>query len=292
MTKKFLIIGDLHGIKPRIHFKDFDAIIATGDFCPWSKELREVYTITYKEFLEDPYNYREWWEVVGKRRAREIIRESIATGREILEFLNSFEKKVYIVPGNTDWTREESKSYLKLNWNFIKQDHFERLVEGLDNIVDCDGKIIDLEEYQIIGHGKCNGPELFKYRDYNKIFKKEDIEKNRKNYLRLLARYDGLFQKAIAKEKPIIFLSHNVPYNTPIDKITDKKSPRYGYHYGSLITREMIEKYQPLVCVGGHMHEHFGICKIGGTICINAGYGEDANILMELEEKKIKFYEK
>ena len=30
---KFLIIGDLHGNKPKIHFKDFDAIIAHGDFC-------------------------------------------------------------------------------------------------------------------------------------------------------------------------------------------------------------------------------------------------------------------
>ena len=30
---KFLIIGDLHGNKPKIHFKDFDAIIAPGDFC-------------------------------------------------------------------------------------------------------------------------------------------------------------------------------------------------------------------------------------------------------------------
>lgn len=83
-----------------------------------------------------------------------------------------------------------------------------------------------------------------------------------------------------------------VPYNTPIDKIRDKKSLRYGYHYGSLTTREMIEKYQPLVCIGGHIHEHFGKCKIGRTICINAGYGEDANILMELEKKKLKFYGK
>lgn len=31
---KLLIIGDLHGNKPKIHFKDFDAIIAPGIFAP------------------------------------------------------------------------------------------------------------------------------------------------------------------------------------------------------------------------------------------------------------------
>jgi aspartyl-tRNA synthetase len=30
---RFLVVGDLHGNKPNIHFKDFDAIIAPGDFC-------------------------------------------------------------------------------------------------------------------------------------------------------------------------------------------------------------------------------------------------------------------
>jgi Icc-related predicted phosphoesterase len=292
---KFLIIGDLHGIKPRIHFKDFDAIIATGDFCSWNDYLREVYSKAYKEFLKDPYNYRKWWEITGKRKAKEIIKESLGEGREILEFLDSFNIPTYIVPGNTDWTKIKSKFYLKSRWDYLEQDHFEKLIKRLDNIIDCDRKIIDLEEYQIVGYGKCNGPELFKYRDYEKIFKKEDIERNKKYYEKLLQKYGNLFKKATSKEKPIIFLSHNVPFNTRIDKITDKKSPRYGYHYGSTIVREIIEKYQPLVCIGGHMHEHFGKCKIGNTVCINAGYGKDANILMELGRdkiKKLKFYKK
>ena len=30
---KFLIVGDLHGEKPNIHFKNFDAIIVPGDIC-------------------------------------------------------------------------------------------------------------------------------------------------------------------------------------------------------------------------------------------------------------------
>ncbi|MDP4012889.1 MAG: hypothetical protein Q8R00_04770 [Candidatus Nanoarchaeia archaeon] len=55
----------------------------------------------------------------------------------------------------------------------------------------------------------------------------------------------------------------------------------------------MIEKHQPLVCVGGHMHEHFRKCKIGRTTAINAGFGSFVNVWMEILEdkiKKIEFY--
>ncbi len=30
---KFVILGDLQGYTPKIYFKDFDAIMASGDFC-------------------------------------------------------------------------------------------------------------------------------------------------------------------------------------------------------------------------------------------------------------------
>ena len=79
-----------------------------------------------------------------------------------------------------------------------------------------------------------------------------------------------------------------MPFNTKLDKITDKKSLRYGYHYGSLVARKMIDKYRPLVCIGGHMHEHFGKDKVGKTICINAGFGSYVNTFLELKGDKIK----
>ncbi len=50
----------------------------------------------------------------------------------------------------------------------------------------------------------------------------------------------------------------------------------------------MIEKFQPLVCIGGHMHEHFGKCKIKKTTVINTGFGSNVNTMMELEGNKIK----
>src|SRR3989344_4870424 len=97
---KLLTIGDLHGNKPLIHFKDFDAIIAPGDFC--SDALRKYYFEEIKEKMKNPDSDLKWYEIVGKKKAKQMLDESWRDGRKILEFLNSFGKPVYLVPGNWD----------------------------------------------------------------------------------------------------------------------------------------------------------------------------------------------
>ena len=111
--------------------------------------------------------------------------------------------------------------------------------------------------------------------------RKKRVEKYKKIYKKL----DKIFKKT---KKPTIFLSHNVPYNTKIDKIVDKKNPRHGQHFGSMIARKIIEKYKPVICIGGHMHEHFDKVKIKKTVCINAGFGNKVNTFLEIKDGKIK----
>ncbi|MCK4729999.1 MAG: metallophosphoesterase [Candidatus Aenigmarchaeota archaeon] len=274
---KYLIVGDLHGNKPKIHYKDFDAIIAPGDFC--SDAPRKYMFQALKEQLENPDSKIKWQDLVGKREAKRMIKKSLVDGKEILEQLNSFEVPVYIVPGNWDWTKDKNS-----DWNFLKQNHYKKLVNGLSNIVDVHHKIVDIGDYQIIGYGISSGPEYPQYKEDLERLKPKKLTKTKKDYERYFKKIASLFEKA---SKPTIFLSHNVPFNTTLDKITDEKSPRYGYHYGSLIAREIIEKYQPLICIGGHMHEHFGKCKIEKTICVNAGFGSYVNTWLELENNKI-----
>jgi Icc-related predicted phosphoesterase len=59
---------------------------------------------------------------------------------------------------------------------------------------------------------------------------------------------------------------------------------------GSQAVRTVIEKYQPLLALHGHIHESRGTVKIGKTICINPGsaYGEGIlhGALFELDKKK------
>ena len=56
-------------------------------------------------------------------------------------------------------------------------------------------------------------------------------------------------------------------------------------------------RHKPLLCVGGHIHDWYGKDKLGETTVINAGYGRDAQVLIDLDEKKgkirkIEFYKK
>jgi Icc-related predicted phosphoesterase len=48
---------------------------------------------------------------------------------------------------------------------------------------------------------------------------------------------------------------------------------------GSRAVREMIEKYQPLVGLHGHIHECRGAVELGKTICINPGSEYSEGIL-------------
>jgi len=53
-------------------------------------------------------------------------------------------------------------------------------------------------------------------------------------------------------------------YNTALDIVGD------GIHVGSTAVRKFIEKYQPHLCLTGHIHEAVGKDKIGSTIIVNS----------------------
>ncbi len=264
---KFLLIGDLHGQKPKLKTKDFDAIIAPGDFC--SDKIRKYYFQAMKKQQKNPTKKISLDQFISKERISKLKKQSLQDGRKILQYLNSLKVPVYTVPGN--WEQDE-KTYKKL-------------IKGLKNIINTHHKIIKAKDLSFIGHGFISGPEFPQEKDQIKQFPKKELYKVKKEYLLQKKKLTKLFQST---KTPIIFLPHNVPYNTKLDKITDKKSPRYGHHYGSIIARELIEKYKPLLTVGGHMHEHYGQCKIGKSIIINAGFGPQRNTLVEISNSKIK----
>ena len=59
---------------------------------------------------------------------------------------------------------------------------------------------------------------------------------------------------------------------------------------GSIAVRAVIEQYQPLISLHGHIHESRGVARIGKTVCINPGsaYGEGVlhGALFELDKRK------
>jgi len=286
---KILILGDLHGQMPRMHFKGFDAVICTGDVCA-SDNIWKYFKVSYKQFLKNPVNYQSWYDIIGKSKAKRLVKKSLYAGRKVLMKLNALNVPLYIIPGNWDFADDGEKD----EWNYLNKNYYkEYLIKGLKNIHDCNGKNVIIKDgqfkYTIVGYGLVNGPELLSYRNYKNISKTK-LKKNVLRYKKTLSRYSKIFLKT---KNPKILLSHNVPFNTQLDIIVNKDSPMNGYHYGSNLARDLIVRHKPLLCISGHMHEHYGTCKIGRTPVLNAGFGGEKNTLIELKDGKlgnIRFY--
>jgi uncharacterized protein len=77
-----------------------------------------------------------------------------------------------------------------------------------------------------------------------------------------------------------IFNFHVPPYESGLDmafkvnedlSLTTRKGQPIEAPVGSKAVREIIEEYQPLLSVHGHIHESRGAAKIGRTVCLNPG---------------------
>jgi Icc-related predicted phosphoesterase len=110
-------------------------------------------------------------------------------------------------------------------------------------------------------------------------------------------------ERTVAKVKNLetaVFCFHCPPYDSQIDlapKLTEDLRPVYAHGKPLMIpvgcksVRAVIEKYQPLLGLHGHIHESSGYLKIGRTQCVNPGseYGEGIlrAYLVELNGPKI-----
>ncbi len=96
------------------------------------------------------------------------------------------------------------------------------------------------------------------------------------------ALYDRLKVLAEQLEDPgkAIFNLHVPPYDSRLDTAPDLKpdlTPRYSggqpvtKPVGSHAVRQVIEEYQPLLALHGHIHESKGETRIGRTLALNSG---------------------
>ncbi len=270
---KILIIGDFHGKVPKnlknvIKKEDIDFVISVGDFFPFS--YRKVW---FKHCYETE---QPLWEFIGKKKYKKLIDKDMKSGESVLKKLNSLGVPVYTTVGNLDYI-----NYIDIydrpkqkEWDYPHKDFTKRMIAKYKNIKRVDyhsRRVGDLVLIGTFGHS-------FPGRVKSRAFKKYRV-KLEKDFVKYKKEND---------EGRVILVSHNVPYDTKIDKISD--GPQKGKHYGSKLTRRIINKFQPAVCVAGHIHEAFGKCKISNTIAINSGTAqENQYVILEFDEKKSKF---
>ncbi|MEL9908556.1 MAG: phosphoesterase [Desulfurococcus sp.] len=149
-------------------------------------------------------------------------------------------------------------------------------------------KVLEIEGHEVISSPYVN-PTPWKT-------PREMDEKNLEKHL------ENLVSK-LRNTSSSIFNFHPPPFNTHIDlapKLTRDLRPmvvagQVQYeHVGSKAVRKIIEKYQPLIGMHGHIHESGGMDKIGRTIIINPGseYSEGVlrGFIVEVDREKLVNY--
>ncbi len=225
------------------------------------------YLCTRNEFDRLQYD-KTYLDIVFKKLIIERVESWIALAEEKLK--NSG-VEAYIMPGNDD--------HLEID-QALNQSTF---------VVNPDGRVEKIKGgYEMISSGYANMTPWRAPRD----IPDEKLEEILEGIAAQLERPDTS-----------IFSLHAPPYNTPIDlapQLDNTLKPVIAggeivmSHVGSKAVRKMIEKYQPLLGLHGHIHESKGVVRIGKTLCINAGSdylaGNLQGVLITLEDGKVKNY--
>jgi Icc-related predicted phosphoesterase len=150
-----------------------------------------------------------------------------------------------------------------------------------------EGKVIDLDgQHELASSGWSNPTPWDTHR--------EEPEEA------LLQRIEAVVSKVRNPENSVFSL-HPPPYGSGLDEAPElTKDLRLAYAGQSLISvgshavLKVIEKYQPLLGLHGHIHEGKGTRKYKRTLCINPGSMYEQGILhgavVELKNKKLGSY--
>lgn len=265
-----LVVGDCHGEKPEIPQKDYDLVLAVGDICGGTEEMRQ-------HMFDSRGTDSEWYETIGEEKAREEVEKSLQEGKKILERLDELDAPVLVVPGNWDWNSE-----MYPEWDYLQGDAFADMVAEFGNVHMVDMESFDVGEIKVIGYGPCSSPELPQYED-DEPETPEEREEMKQEYREIKSRLQELLDDS---DKPVVLVSHNVPQGTILDRIDNKDSPVHGRHYGSVIVRELLNHQNLFLSVAGHIHEGQGVEEVDGVTCMNTGLNNVAEI--RVEEGKVE----
>lgn len=184
--------------------------------------------------------------------------------------LKDLDAKVYMTPGNDD--------------SFAIDD----VLNSSSKIMNPEGKLVMIDNnHEMISSGYSNPTPWDSPREASE----EEMEKKIED-----------MASQVKDMKNCIFNFHCPPYDSGLDV-----APKLGKDLkpvvvagtgvemvpvGSTTIRKVIEKYQPLMGLHGHIHEARGEAKIGRTVCYNPGseYAEGVlrGIIVNIDEKSVK----
>jgi uncharacterized protein len=184
------------------------------------------------------------------------------------ERLADSEVRCFLMPGNDD------------------PPGIDEAVQRARRVESCDERIVEFDGHEMVSLGYSNLTPFHSPRELD-----ED-----ELYRRVERLADQLQQPRRA-----IFNFHVPPYDSTLDTaaeldasltvVTVAGEPKL-IPVGSTAVRELIERYQPLLSLHGHVHESPGATRIGRTLCINPGSayhtGRIAGCLVKLEGERAR----
>jgi Icc-related predicted phosphoesterase len=213
--------------------------------------------------LESAVRYNGFYPYAAEASELERYRRNAAAREELFERLMVEEARrwmqladeriaengipVYVVAGNDDpWALDE-------------------VLGSAERVISAEAEVVRVGEHEMISCSFANPTPWKSPRELS-----EDD---------LYTRLKGLADTLTAPERAIFNL-HVPPYDTGLDKaalvnddltyVTHGGEPVEG-PVGSHAVRQIIEEYQPVLALHGHIHESRGVTRLGRTLCINPG---------------------
>jgi Icc-related predicted phosphoesterase len=163
------------------------------------------------------------------------------------ERLDGTEARCFMMPGNDDPPGVDAS------------------IERAGRVEACDARVVEFGGHAMLSLGYSNRTPFDSPRELDEH--------------ELYRRVDALAQ-TLDEPSRAIFNLHVPPYDSGLDTAAEldedlsvvmSGSEPKMIPVGSTAVRELIERYQPLLGVHGHVHESAGATRIGRTLCINPG---------------------
>ncbi len=252
---RVLFLSDFHGHMPDIGHWEPDLVLAGGDYC----EVDEIRQLKFAAMARGRHA-THWPELVGTRRAEELVDRALAEGAAVVAALAECGVPVLAIPGNSDRVALYSPEIAALHRPRPDRPEVEGRITNIETAVAVHGGIA------FAGLGGWSGPTNPQRLD-------DEIET-----LRRLAPRAGL---------PLVLVSHNVPYGSTLDGVHNPDLPAFaqGKMVGSHRCSAALKAMSPMLCLAGHLHENFGRTeRIGPTLCVcGAGAYRGDGVLLEIE---------
>ena len=226
----------------------------------------------YYPYVTDPDEVNEISNTPG-RSDELFLKEALNTMQRWMEYadtkLNGTNLRCFVCPGNDDMFEID---------DVIKQAKRVELTEG---------KVIQLDEHhEMINCGWTTPTPWNTHREESEDQLRQRIQ---------------VMIDQLKDVKNSVFQLHNPPYGSGLDEapeLTKDMRPAFAGRslvpVGSHAVLELIEKYQPLLSLHGHVHEGKGTRIYKRTLCINPGSMYEQGMLhgavVELKQNKLGTY--